>query len=202
MAFYRNPRRNDIDPFTDLLFNTLLIFTFLFLVAIVFLNPPTKTGDVELKAEYIVTVKWPDHNPDDIDIWIEDPNGRVVWFRNAEDGFMHLDRDDRGISNDTIQIDNQTVINPINQEVVTIRRAIPGEYVVNLHYYKSNSHQAVTAEVNVSRVNPRLEIVYYGKTRLHQVGEEKTVVRFSINKDRSVSSINTLQKSLVTVEAG
>ena len=38
----RNRRASEIDPFTDLLFNALLIFTFLFLVTIMFLNPPAK----------------------------------------------------------------------------------------------------------------------------------------------------------------
>ncbi len=32
------------DPFTDLLFNALLGFTFLFLVAIMFMNPEAKSG--------------------------------------------------------------------------------------------------------------------------------------------------------------
>ena len=36
------------DPFTDLLFNALLGFTFLFLVAIMFMNPEAKTGIIEI----------------------------------------------------------------------------------------------------------------------------------------------------------
>jgi len=190
-----------IDPFTDLLFNVLLIFTFLFMIALIFLNPPSLGGNVELKAEYIITVRWPDLSEDDVDTWVQDPNGHKVWFRNSEAGFMHLDRDDRGLSNDTIMVDNKEVANPLNQEVVTLRKLIPGEYIVNLHYYQSNSRKPVTAEVSVSRVNPLLEIVFYGKVLLEQTNDERTAVRFNVNADGSVGEINTLPKPLVTVEA-
>ncbi len=202
MAFRRKTRASDVDPFTDLLFNALLIFTFLFLITIVFLNPPAKTGTVDLKAEYVITVRWPDEVPDDVDTWVEDPDGRIVWFRNTEEGFMHLDRDDRGLANDTIEVDGREIINPINQEVVTIRQIVAGEYVVNLHYYKSNTRMPVTAEVSLSKVNPSLEILYYGKVVLNAPGDERTAVRFYMNLDGSVENINTLHKSLVSVEAG
>ena len=202
MSFNRQARTTvTVDPFTDLLFNALLIFTFLFMIAIIFLNPPSKSGNVELKAEYIITVKWPDQSPDDVDTWVEDPEGHIVWFRNNEAGFMHLDRDDRGTSNDTILVDGKEIVNPLNQEIVTLRKPIPGEYTVNLHYYKSNTLQPVTAEVSVSKVNPLLEIIFYGKVLLEHADSERTAVRFNINNDGSVGDINTLPKSLVTVEA-
>ena len=74
--------RKGSDPFTDLLFNALLGFTYLFLIAIMFMNPVAKKGIIDPKAEYIITIGWPDNNPDDIDTWVEDPNGNVIWFRN------------------------------------------------------------------------------------------------------------------------
>ena len=114
---------------------------------------------------------------------------------------MHLDRDDRGLANDTMYINGQRVINPINQEIVTIRHLIPGEYTVNLHYYKSDSNQPVTAEVELARINPKFEILYYGKTNLNKAGDEATVVRFQLNQDYSVSQMNTLFKSLVRVDS-
>ena len=54
------------DPFTDLLFNGLLGFTFLFLIAIIFMNPEAKTGIIDPKAEYIITINWEDNNPNEI----------------------------------------------------------------------------------------------------------------------------------------
>ncbi len=200
MAFRRATRSTGMDPFLDLLFNSMLIFAFLFLIAIVFISPPADLGNVELKAEYIVSVKWPDNSEDDVDTWVEDPGGRVLWFRNTDTGFMHLDRDDRGAQNDTITVDGREVVNPLNQEIVTVRKLIPGEYVVNLHYYKSNSGNPVTASVSVSKVNPSLEILYYNNVELQRAGDEITVVRFSLDGQGQVGNLNTLPKQLVKVE--
>ncbi len=199
MAFgssWQTPRKGS-DPFTDLLFNALLGFTYLFLIAIMFMNPIAKKGIIDPKAEYLITVAWPDNNPDDIDTWVEDPNGNVIWFRNREAGLIHLDRDDRGIINDTITINGVEIQNPLNQEVVTVRGVVPGEYVVNLHYYASETEQPVATTVKVAKVNPALEIVYYGDTVLEEKGDEKTAVRFVIDKSGRVEQIGHIFKSLV-----
>ena len=189
--------RKGSDPFTDLLFNALLGFTYLFLIAIMFMNPVAKKGIIDPKAEYIITIGWPDNNPDDIDTWVEDPNGNVIWFRNREAGLIHLDRDDRGIVNDTIVINGTEIQNPLNQEMVTIRGIVPGEYVVNLHYYATETNKPVSATVKVAKVNPALEIVYYGNTVLDEKGDEKTAVRFVIDKSGRVDQIRHIFKSLV-----
>ena len=185
------------DPFTDLLFNALLGFTFLFLVAIMFMNPEAKTGIIDPKAEYILTITWEDFSPDDVDVWVEDPEGQIVWFRAPEAGLLHLDRDDRGLVNDTITINGEEVENPLNQEVVTLRGVVKGEYVVNLHYYASETERPVDVNVRLAKVNPKLEVVYYGTVNLEKKGDEKTAVRFSIGRDGEVFGINFLPKSLV-----
>jgi hypothetical protein len=197
MALYRKRRHDDLDPFSDLLFNALLAFVMLFAIAMIAMNPKAKTGIIDAKAEFIITVTWPDLNPNDIDTWVQDPAGNLVWFRAREGGMMHLDRDDRGVSNDTIVINGQTVVNPLNQEVVTVRGFAPGEYTVNLHYYDSKNSKAVEANVSVVKVNPRAEVVYYGTVTLERKGDEQTAVRFSVNPDGSVDSVNTLAKTLV-----
>ncbi len=187
------------DPFTDLLFNALLGFTFLFLVAIMFMNPEAKSGIIDPKAEYILTITWADNSPDDIDVWVEDPEGQVVWFRTPEAGLLHLDRDDRGLVNDTITVNGEELQNPLNQEVITLRGVVKGEYVVNLHYYASETGKPVDVNVRLAKVNPKLEIVYYGTVNMEKRGDEKTALRFSIGNDGKVYGINFLPKSLVDV---
>jgi len=185
------------DPFTDLLFNALLGFTFLFLVAIMFMNPEAKSGIIDPKAEYILTITWDDFSPDDIDVWVEAPEGQIVWFRTPEAGLLHLDRDDRGLVNDTITINGEEVQNPLNQEVVTLRGVVKGEYVVNLHYYGSETEKPVDVNVRLVKVNPKLEVVYYGIINLEKKGDEKTALRFSIGRDGEIFGINFLPKNLV-----
>ena len=190
--------RNKSDPFTDLLFNALLGFTFLFLVAIMFMNPEAKSGIIDPKAEYIVTITWEDNSPDDIDTWVEDPEGNVIWFRSPEAGLLHLDRDDRGLLNDMITINGEEVQNPLNQEVVTIRGVVKGEYVVNLHYYQSETGRPVEVNVRLVKVNPALEVIYYGTVTLAETGEEKTAFRFNILASGEISNVNFIPKKLVS----
>lgn len=197
MAVLRKRRFDELDPFSDLLFNTLLAFVMLFAVAMIAMNPKAKSGVIDAKAEFIITVTWPDLNPNDIDTWVQDPGGNLVWFRAREGGMMHLDRDDRGLSNDTIVINGQKVVNPLNQEVVTIRGFAPGEYTVNLHYYDTQNGEPVTANVSVVKVNPRAEVVFYGAATLQRKGDEVTAVRFTVDRDGLVTGVNTLAKKLV-----
>jgi len=197
MALLRQRRHDEIDPFSDLLFNTLLIFVMLFAIAVIAMNPKAKTGNIPAKAEYIVSVTWPDMNPNDIDTWVQDPGGNLVWFRAREAGMMHLDRDDRGLSNDTITINGRQVVNPLNQEVVTLRGIAPGEYTVNLHYYDSKNGEPVTAQVSVVKVNPQAVVVFYGPVTLNRKGDEATAVRFSLDAEGTVTDVNTLPKTIV-----
>ncbi|MBL8334011.1 MAG: hypothetical protein JNM08_12940 [Rubrivivax sp.] len=197
MAVLRKRRVDELDPFSDLLFNTLLAFVMLFAVALIAMNPKAKTGVIDAKAEFIITVTWPDMDPNDIDTWVQDPAGNLVWFRAREGGMMHLDRDDRGLSNDTIVINGQQVVNPLNQEVVTIRGFAAGEYTVNLHYYETKNGQPVTATVSIVKVNPRATVVYYGTVVLNRKGDEATAARFTVERDGGVSGVNTLPKTLV-----
>lgn len=197
MAVLRKRRVDELDPFSDLLFNTLLAFVMLFAVAMVAMNPKAKTGVIDAKAEFIITVTWPDMDPNDVDTWVQDPAGNLVWFRAREGGMMHLDRDDRGLQGDTIVINGQQVVNPLNQEVVTIRGFAPGEYTVNLHYYETKNGQPVTATVSVVKVNPKATVVFYGTTTLQRKGDEATSARFTVDRDGGVSSVNTLAKTLV-----
>lgn len=189
------------DPFTDLLFNALLGFTFLFLAAMMFINPKAKSGIIDPKAEYIITIRWEDNSSEDIDLWVEDPYGSIIWFRNREVGLTHLDRDDRGMLNDVIVInETEEIVNPLNQEVVTIRGTVPGEYVVNVHYYQSqdkNNSVPVNVYVRLDKVNPKLKVLYYDSIRLEHVGVEKTAFRFKIKSDGEVASIGFLPKKIV-----
>ena len=198
MALKRKSRETDVDPFYDMLFNILIAFVFCFIVALLAMNPKAKkTGDIPSKAEFIITLTWPDGDPNDIDCWVQDPSGNTVWFRQREAGLMHLDRDDRGLVGDTMLINGHEVINPLNQEVETIRGFAPGEYTVNAFYYESRNRKPVEATVSVVKVNPKAEVVFYGAVQLPNKGVERTAVRFTVDAEGGVSNINTLPKTIV-----
>jgi hypothetical protein len=198
MARRRSRRDTDVDPFYDRLFNILIAFVFCFIIAVLAMNPKAKkAGDVPAKAEFIITVSWPDNDPNDIDTWVQDPAGNLIWFRQREAGLMHLDRDDRGVVGDTFLVNGREVINPLNQEVATLRGFAPGEYTVNVQYYESRNQSPVDVTVAVVKVNPRADVVYYGTVRLPAKGAERTAVRFTVTPEGTVSDINTLPKTIV-----
>lgn len=182
-------RYSSFDPFTDLLFNILLGFTFLFFITMLFINPITKLGNVNMKAEYIITVDWKDSLPDDIDIWVKDPNGEIVSYLKKDAGWLHLDRDDRGVVNDKIIIDGKEVIYPINREVVTLRGIIPGEYVVNLYLYDHKSNSPVEAKIIIEKVNPSLRLVFVGDVVLKSEDTELTITKFRLDSEGNFKSI-------------
>src|SRR6516164_8132651 len=134
-------------PFTDILFNVLLGLAFMVFTAFSLVNRTAKTGAVDLKAELIITMNWPDNNPNDMDIYVEDPAGNVVWYHSKEAGLMHLDRDDRGDYKNTITVNGKTIRNPIRQEIVTLRGIIPGEYVVNVNEFMQTAAGKVPVSV-------------------------------------------------------
>lgn len=190
--------RQPADAFTDLLFNTLIGFVFLFFIAVIFISPAKDTGKVVLDAQYLITVTWPDGSQEDIDTWIEDPQGNVTWFRNRSAGLVHLDRDDRGMLNDKIEVEGKVIENVLNQEVAAVRGTVPGEYTVNLHYYESVQQATVPVTVRVAKVNPIYKIYFNDTVDMKRKGEERTAVRFTILRDGKIGRINRLEKKLVT----
>ena len=190
------------DAFTDLLFNSLLGFAFMFAIAFMLISDPSDGGKIDSKAEILISVRWPDQHPDDVDAIVESPQGGLVWYHNRDTGLMHLDRDDRGIFADKMNVNGATISNPINQETITIRALQSGEYVVNLLHYQANYDQPLTVDVKVEKLNPEVELVYYGSHELKGVGDEKTAVRFSVDSEKNISDVNQIQKRLLTKALG
>ena len=125
--------------FIDLLFNILLGFAFLFIIAFLLIKPEQKKADFERRAEFVVVMEWDHDQPDDIDLYVQDPTQSKVHFRLPITNFMYLDKDDLGYANDIVKnnVDGTVSKVNINREVVTIRGIIAGEYVINAHYYSS-----------------------------------------------------------------
>jgi hypothetical protein len=198
MRSRRLHREPEVDPFYDMLFNMLIAFVFCFIVALLAMNPKAlKAGDIPSKAEFIINVSWPDLNPNDIDTWVEDPAGNLLWFRQRDVGLMHLDRDDRGLTNDVITLNGKEIVNPLNTEVATIRGIEPGEFTVNVSYYDTKNGEPVPVTVSIIKVNPRAEVVFYGQATLARKGDEATLARFTVLPDGGVANVNTLSKKLV-----
>jgi hypothetical protein len=180
-----------------MLFKALQVIAFLFFIALLAITPEAKDGKVDSKAEFLVTMTWPDQHPDDFDMFVQDPIGNMVWYRRREAGFMLLDRDDRGGANDFILVNGRKILSPIRQETVSIRGILAGEYTVNVYHFVAMGHDPVPVSVKVEKLNPAVQVVHYGTLMLESAGTERTAVRFSIDDKGGVIDVNSHEKSLL-----
>lgn len=192
--YHQDPR---FDPFSVMLFKALQVVTFLFFIALLVMNSDAKQGKVDPKAEFIVTMSWPDGHPDDVDLYVEDPGGNIVWYHQREAGFMVLDRDDRGGANNVITVNGRKIASLIRQETVSIRAIVAGEYTVNVNHYLATTGHPVPVTVKVEKINPAVEVVFYDTITLDHSGQEDTAVRFKVAENGSVSDITHRPKSLI-----
>ena len=189
-------REGDFDVFTDLLFNALVGFAFMFFIAFAMINPVAETGKIETDVEILITMTWPDGHEDDIDIYVEDPVGNLVWYHEREGGLMHLDRDDRGQFKDALLINGEEVEILLNQETVSVRGLMNGEYVVNVVHFIATTVDPVPVTLKVEKMNPSVRVIFYGDAVMSGTGDEQTVVRFTLDGDE-IKDINNRQKSLI-----
>ena len=184
--------------FLDLLFNLLLGFIVLFIVSYLQIKPIIEKKEIRNKAEYLITVTWPDFFSSDVDTWVQDPLENLVWFRQKEKGLMHLDRDDLGTTNDTITLpDGRVIFCKRNQEQVTLRGFIPGEWIINLHLYNFRDSRAVPVKVTIDKINPTFKTVFMKDMLLETKWEEKTVTRFTMAADGEIIAFDDLEKQMV-----
>ena len=164
------PQEEPFDPFAVMLFKALQVMAFLFFIALLAIAPEAKDGKIDSKAEFLVTMSWPDQHPDDFDMFVQDPIGNMVWYRRREAGFMLLDRDDRGGANDFIMVNGRKVLSPIRQETVSIRGIVAGEYTVNVYHFIAMGREPVPVSVKVEKLNPIVQVVYYDTIMLQSAG--------------------------------
>lgn len=184
-------KHNPLD-FIDFLFILLLTFISLFMLSLIMINPVANKAEIKSKAEFLIILDWNAGSNSDVDLWVRDPAKNIVSFREKQAGAMHLDKDDMGAITDTYRgPDGKEISVPINQEVVTLRGTMPGEYVVNAHLYRlSGSGEPLNpVTVQVVKLNP-YQIVATEKLDLTVHGEEVTVVRFTVDAEGKVVSTN------------
>ena len=225
-----SPKFKSTIGFIDLLFNILLGFAFLFIIAFLLIKPEAKKHDFERRAEFVVVLEWDHDASDDIDLYVQDPTGSRVSFRNRIVNFMHLDKDDLGYINDIVKnVDGTITKVNINREVVTIRGIIPGEHIINVHYYStrqsgtalgalSSDRRGESEIISVDRhgveksnnnrvLTVKIElhkvnpykILWIGEKPFDHRGQEETFVRFTIDKAGKLIGVFTHEEKKFVV---
>jgi hypothetical protein len=191
------PREEQFDPLGVMLFKALQVIAFLFFIALLMVSPESNSGKVDSKAEFIITMDWPDNHPDDLDLFVQDPTGNLAWYRRREAGFLTLDRDDRGGANDFILVNGKKISSPIREEIVTVRGIVAGEYTVNVSHFQATTGQPVPVNVKVQKLNPTAQVIFDDKLTVDHTGDEETAVRFALDAEGKVTDVHRRKKSLL-----
>jgi len=183
--------------FIDLLFNLLLVFVSLFVLSFILINPQSEQNKIDPNAAFLITISWPGSLNDDVDLWVEDPRGNLVFFNRKEAGLMYLDRDDLGREREVITNDDGAVISvEKNQETVIVRGSMSGEYTINIYMYSKIGDGPVPVMVQVLKINP-FAVIHEETIILKEDSEEKTVIKYSLDKDGLVVAKSHAFNSLV-----
>ena len=133
--------------FVDMLFNLLIGFTSLFIIAFLLINPTAEQGKVTPITEFIITATWDPDGVTDIDLWVRGPGPddrfTTVGYQNKDGRYMVLERDDLGIANDVYRVNGENLLVARNIETLTINAIVPGEYVVAIHFFGPNNDKSL-----------------------------------------------------------
>ena len=181
-------RYNSNLAFVDLLFNLLVGFTSLFVIAFLLINPISKTGEVTPPTVMLIEMAWDKESIYDMDLWFRGPDGEWVSYRAKDNGYATLERDDLGSRSDTYIINGESITVARNYEVISLSDLPSGEYVVNVHFF-SRVGPATQIDVKVATLSPY--IVIYDGTLTATPRQDNTAVSFVINREGKAEDINT-----------
>jgi hypothetical protein len=189
-------------PTVDFLLGLVVVFVVLFQLSLVVANDDAaKAKEEHLKnaSLYLIKMSWSGDSDDDVDLYVRDPDRHLVFFRRMQAGLLSLDRDDTGRGSNTVILpDGRKVMSAWNEERVTIRGIIEGEYIVNVHMYRKGSIPPTKVEVTLYKTDSSEDIMVHQKVVTFSAErQEETAFRFRLTKDGNVVDINELPKSFV-----
>ena len=190
-------RETPFDPLSVVLFKALQVVAFLFFIAFLALSQQKDTGKIDSKAEFFISMTWPDNHPDDFDLFVQDPVGNVVWYRRRDIGFMALERDNRGGANNFVTVGGEKVLSPARQELVSIRGIIAGEYTVNVYHFSARTGVPVPVTVTIEKLNPHVKLIAKETFDMGQERMEKTAARFTLDEKGELVSTSHVDRSIL-----
>ena len=183
----------------DVCINLVLVFAVLLRLSVVMINSEQQKNHVNNHAAFLVKMSWPGESNDDVDLYVADPLNEIVYFRQKQIGLMSLDRDDTGRQQNMVTLpDGRVVQSQFNEENVSIRGIIEGEYIVNVHMYRKSDTHLSKVEVALfkSTAGEDMEI-HKQVVTLSAERQEETAFRFTLTKDGGVVDINRLPRRFV-----
>lgn len=189
--------KKSLVPFIDVL--VFLVIIFISISSLLKYASKEAEASISANVVYQVIMDWKGESKTDMDLWAKDPQGHTVGFNNREGGegsLMSLAHDDLGARNDTV---NNGKILQVNQEIISLRGAVEGEYIVNGHTYaKDIGEPFILVSCKLVKIKPFKEIIKVERT-FKQNGDEQTFFRFKVDKDGNIGDTSELPQKFVSL---
>lgn len=179
----------------DLLFNLLLGFVMLFVIAFILIQPvdPPKQ-DVPLDEQVIIKLEWSKHVDIDLDLWVKDSQDQTTFFKNKDNTSIALERDDLGYLKEHVVVNGEGVTTNKNYEVVRIRKLLDGTYYVSVHFYSNRKQATITkSEFTITMFNAKSHQEIGIFTGVVEYDKELPVLKFDVSNGEL--DIDSLKKS-------
>ncbi len=179
---------DDDTPLLDLIFCLLMFFVLMWVVQLSKQQDDTiKDANVLMHAAFMIHVTWPLELNDDVDIFLEDPLGNLIYYKQKKSGLMHVDRDDLGHSSGTevITDEGELISLDSHSEIITISKAIDGLYIFNLFMYSKRAEEPTEVTVQMIQLSPHKIVMQRVITLTHHA-QEVNVAGFEVLDGRVI----------------
>lgn len=168
--------------FVDLLFNLLVGFTCLFVIAFLLINPIAKSGVVDPPIVLMIEMTWEDTSDTDIDLYLRGPDGTIIYYASRDNGYATLKRDDLGGRSDTYVVNGIEHEIERNYEIITLTALPDGDYVVNAHFFglgRTRDH-ASTEPISIRMTGLQPFMIYFETDLVTAYRKEVTAAAFKV----------------------
>jgi len=169
----------------------MMSFLVLFVLALMLINIPVEeqTGDIDSNNQIMVTLRWEQNC--DVDIHMMLPDGRKVFYneRNQPPAFLDID-----VTNWNTYINPNGGFHIIknNEEIISLRDVVYGEYVINTHLFNMYEESSVKIEVIVYDIEHK-SIIYATERVMGRENSQEHIVRFKLVEGNLPSLFSVLE---------
>lgn len=176
---------------TDVITILASYFIMMFVIAFLYMNPISKTKEIDTVDRFLIKLEWDVNNSSDYDLWVMDPSGSKIGYANKNGRATYLDRDDLGSANDILVIDGIKYKFEMNREVTYIRQALKGKYYVSVHLFSKNNQPPATVKVTLIDIKRGAKELVSKTLTDFKLREEKFAFSFTMSDKQFVIDIDT-----------
>lgn len=183
--------------FVDFLAAMLVAFVALLLISLLAVKVQAKTPPLlRTQGTYAIVTTWDGSRDEDVDTYVGDPSGHVLFFANPTVGLLHLEQDVLG---NPSSLDSSGVAHKRkrDQERVVMRGIETGSFAVNVHLYRQGTGGPTPVTVELWQLVGADHPVLTQRVVLQHKGSEVTAFRFTVTPAGTLTGFNRLPTSLL-----